>query len=1482
MKFLSPIAKLTLSSLIVSCSLTSCKSVKKDAADSSAPDKELTVSSNVTSNEVITVKRGNELAAIAEPEEKVVTPHRHEHGHDCAHCQKKAVEKIAQKLITPVELAKIVAKNGLDKEYLGMLFSAEDEDVLELKLTDSEVATGIVHLVREKAGETVLVQGTLIEPQRGFFFYRKQPDGSLIGQMHYDEGDTAYKLEQHDGESVMTKCQKSDIMCTQLPAAPLTAPAEQQSANNREREKALLPQEHSENIDIPAYQNGVIPLNSLRNAKAVLYLDFDGEEGPQEGWGDFDCLPSGNTNAQIKDIWERVSEDMAPFSINVTTDLQVYLDAVETNRLRVIITPTSDALPGAGGVAYYNSFNWAGDSPVFSFNLRGKYSAETITHESGHALNLEHHGNASTGYYPGHGSGSVSWVPCMGYSYSPSLSQWSKAEYTGANMTNQDDILIILKNNEINHRSDDHGNDYASASQLEVLADHSISNQGVITERTDMDCFKFTTTGGAVDIKVDPSMRGANIDILAEIVDEAGSVIASDNPDTEINARIQAVLPAGNYFLRVDGVGRGDVLLDGYSDYGSLGYYSISGSLAGATLSDRFTIAENSGNGTAIGTITPRNNHGGASLSYTISSSSVAGAVSISGSGVISVADTTKFDYETLSTRFDDPATIELSVAITNSTNSALNETVRVVITVTDVNEAPSIESITPVYVFTGVETGSVIATAKGNDLDRFDFVKYEITAGNTGDMFAIDTDTGEIKMAKTASTTPLSQYTLTISAVDRGTPALRANTMVTVNIIDIDGNHQVGKATQTFYTEFIGSTLSKLPSHEGFPNSPASFRYLTALESSGQGEHYGSMIRAYVIPHISGEYEFFLAGDDKADFRISTDANPANASVQVTLSSATNEKKWDQRADQKSAKINLVAGKPYYIEMRQAQNMGGAHMALAWSGPGLDKELIRDINIAPFEQNYHPLVTDEYYMISNALPNGSELTRVKAHDADTGQQIANYQILSGNTNNAFAIDPITGAVTINDQTKLLDGTVFDLVVQVSDTASSAATAQGKITIKIQNTTIIGTPQKWSNAVDTGTASIHKRTASLTSSQSTTIDLSAIYGNSTFEFIIDSVDTSKLVIPNLWGSGYTVKFEQWRDENKPGVTRNQYRDYPAVPLTGKSAASPYGAPHHIVFVADLIANKTKLYIDGDHVGNVDFAMQIEDANSHLTAANLRADSAPAILGFAAYNGQLSDREIKSHHAAWFGSSNQAPVLADTAFSVPENSATGTVVGTVTATDANSSDKHEYSIISGASDRFSIDKSTGEITVTGQLDFERASSYTIDVLVIDNGAPSLTDTARITINITDVANDDSDNDGISDDWEKQVFGNNQLSNGTTDTDGDGHSDIQEYALNMNPKSGAIENMTAAGNKGLPMTTTVTDAGVEYFAISFVRLKSSSLEYIAEFNNDLGSWSAGIEYSVTSIDATWERVVVRSNVAGLGVKRFGRMKTRVKSN
>lgn len=355
-------------------------------------------------------------------------------------------------------------------------------------------------------------------------------------------------------------------------------------------------------------------LHSNPGASKVIYMDFDGHIAPE--WDDFvyDSFDlDGNPNSfsiaekrMIRQSWQSLAEDFLPFDVDITTE-DPGVDALEKSGpgdtewgIRAVVSDTE----GSGGWAYVGSFDESYDRMLYAgYNPSDTDWVEIgdmIAHEAGHALGLHHDSTAGQEYWTGHGIGdketdqSATWyAPIMGWSwYGPST--WSKGEFNGATNT-QDDLEVIANDavgnpNGFGYRTDDHGSDTSSATPLTsgVLA------EGIIERNTDLDYFSFTMSAAgnvAFDINpnnVDPTYSygnptptgtvGANLDILAEIRDANDNVLYTSNPIEALNATFDVNLSAGDYFLSIDGTGKGNPATNGYSDYASLGYFSILGS----------------------------------------------------------------------------------------------------------------------------------------------------------------------------------------------------------------------------------------------------------------------------------------------------------------------------------------------------------------------------------------------------------------------------------------------------------------------------------------------------------------------------------------------------------------------------------------------------------------------------------------------------------------------------------------------------------------------------------------------------------------------------------------------------------------------------------------------------------------------------------------------------------------------------------------
>ena len=343
----------------------------------------------------------------------------------------------------------------------------------------------------------------------------------------------------------------------------------------------------------PFSTNETFLLHSRLGASRVIYLDLDGHKDTTGKWGTNAASPpfdlDGNTNSfnnterdRIVFIWQRVAEDYSMYDIDVTTEdpgieaLRKTSTSDQVYGVRVVIGGSYSDWYGSasGGVAYVGSFDDSKDVPcwVFAQSLGGseKSIVEAASHEAGHTLGLIHDGTITgSSYYRGQGN----WAPIMGVGYYEPIVQWSKGEYADAN--NIEDDLAVMLNYGAVYRPDDHGNSIASAT---VLATGSAS--GVIERNTDLDFFRFTAAGGSVTISVLRAPRDSDLHIQVILYNSAGTAILTNTPADSSSSGTQSAvstlsLSGGDYYLSVAGVGTGDPLTTGYSDYASLGQYTV-------------------------------------------------------------------------------------------------------------------------------------------------------------------------------------------------------------------------------------------------------------------------------------------------------------------------------------------------------------------------------------------------------------------------------------------------------------------------------------------------------------------------------------------------------------------------------------------------------------------------------------------------------------------------------------------------------------------------------------------------------------------------------------------------------------------------------------------------------------------------------------------------------------------------------------------
>lgn len=354
--------------------------------------------------------------------------------------------------------------------------------------------------------------------------------------------------------------------------------------------------------------------NSYPSAAPTVFLDFDGQYVDGTSWnfsGPLTLGPGNMSNDQITEIFNRVSEDYRPFTINITTDSTKYWSAPIDKRMRVIFTISSSWYGAAGGVSYVNSFTWGDNTPCFVFTAllgyKTKWVAEAASHEIGHTLGLNHQSAYDVNcvktneYNAGVGAGEIAWAPIMGVGYYRNFTLWHNGSNPWGCTNYQDDLSIITGNgNGVSYRTDDYSNNVNGGATQENFVNSRFSVNGIIETVADKDVFKFNMpVRGVFHLEANPYSvasgdNGSNLDVKLQLLSNGQTVLNTYNPDLLLSATIDTTLNAGTYFLRVEGSGNIYV-----PDYASLGSYTLAASYAPITTLPvhRFELHGTSDNG---------------------------------------------------------------------------------------------------------------------------------------------------------------------------------------------------------------------------------------------------------------------------------------------------------------------------------------------------------------------------------------------------------------------------------------------------------------------------------------------------------------------------------------------------------------------------------------------------------------------------------------------------------------------------------------------------------------------------------------------------------------------------------------------------------------------------------------------------------------------------------------------------------------------
>ena len=468
-----------------------------------------------------------------------------------------------------------------------------------LPTATGEPLEGVVNLVMEDNGWVRM--GGALSNEKGSFTLNTSGD-QVNGRILIPSEGIGYEIVMDGTEVLLIERRLSSLICW-----PGIKPSP-----NQGNAAAAMPNANSSGTtpQRSAAATGTIPIiNTNPGAKGVVYCRFSlGETITDPDWNSgvaFTVLPSALSASEITQVLAMAAEDYAPFNLTFTTNQALYASTSATSRMMVLFTPTKTAAtPEYGGVAMLGS--WANSTSsirkCWVFNQGGKGAGETLSHELGHTVGLSHDGqlpgpnrNSDGEYYLGSGdlSTPTSWCPIMGGGYYVNLTQFSKGEYSLANNT-EDDLAIIAANN-FGYRGATPTN---GAVNILPISGGTFSVTGLLPKAESTNLYEFSTTGGQITATVRPAVTNttySNVDVRLDLVDTtSGAIVQTAN---DINSLVSSIsiknCALGTYRLKVTPTGTGDKpatgYTTGYSAYGSVGKYTLTGSIEGAVLKPVFS-----------------------------------------------------------------------------------------------------------------------------------------------------------------------------------------------------------------------------------------------------------------------------------------------------------------------------------------------------------------------------------------------------------------------------------------------------------------------------------------------------------------------------------------------------------------------------------------------------------------------------------------------------------------------------------------------------------------------------------------------------------------------------------------------------------------------------------------------------------------------------------------------------------------------------
>ncbi len=232
-----------------------------------------------------------------------------------------------------------------------------------------------------------------------------------------------------------------------------------------------------------------------------------------------------------------------------------------------------------------------------------------------------------------------------------------------------------------------------------------------------------------------------------------------------------------------------------------------------------------------------------------------------------------------------------------------------------------------------------------------------QISNGPDGTLYFLSVVTGSLYRVRYTGGTTI--FTPSSSATDgasntKPTPTPRptaAEGKDAVAVPAAPAGNGSGNILREWWSGVGGKSVADLINSDGYNGKPSGKELLKAFDAPRlAGSDYGTRIRGYLYPPVSGSYRFWIAADDSGELWLSTDADPANKRLIASVPEWTHAEAWDKYGSQQSVSLQLQAGQRYYIEALHKQADQKDNLTVALQIPGQERAVIAGEYLSPPE----------------------------------------------------------------------------------------------------------------------------------------------------------------------------------------------------------------------------------------------------------------------------------------------------------------------------------------------------------------------------------------------------------------------------------------------------------------------------------------------------------------------------------------------------